>query len=220
MNIDHEIWSSFRKGIARDDEWSSPSSNPPLTYVQGSGPCERLYYMTKPILFKRLLPRARFPGGIAAFVRYGLVPSRYSVVVKETAIRLRLDAPVAFVGDLDPYDLSVFLSLHQGSPSLKRRTRYSPPIAYLGINDEWLDRCVRLSRPEVTRPEQLPVCIRMTDFERRHVDVLLRAAPQLRTVIGEGASALLERGYKLELEGASAPRFFEPGFFALRRKSG
>ena len=88
-----------------------------------------------------------------------------------------------FFGDADPPDLLVFAWL-----------REHVSIQWAGVSDHFLKARGYNGRPDVQ--------IRLADSERAAVGELARLCPGYRELLGESCARLLERGLKIELEGA------------------
>ena len=121
-------------------------------------------------------------------------------------------APIFFLGDLDPYDLTVYLLLcaggmgEDGHPADERAA-----VTYLGAGDALIDLCERHALPDWS-PLLDRATITMTDFERRHLTLLEGLWPEMESVVGRHAMALLRSGRKLELEGATNPAIYDDAF--------
>jgi hypothetical protein len=113
---------------------------------------------------------------------------------------------LAVVGDLDPLDLTVLLSL--GSGGLGGKGAHIR-VVWHGPRDQWLDACDRARRRSGWRG--VPT-ITMTTFERSHWEQLRALDVPWARVLGPRSVALLDAGEKLELEGASNPGIYGDGF--------
>lgn len=111
-------------------------------------------------------------------------------------------APVAFVGDLDPPALVQFVETQRMAA---RRVR----VAYGGIDDGWLD----LVEAGLTRPWRLERVLIALEADERALLPKLERAIDLDRLVGPRSAALLRGGRKLEIEGASNPRFYGPDHF-------
>jgi hypothetical protein len=100
------------------------------------------------------------------------------------------------------FDLVTYATLTQPDSALA--------MSYLGISDAWLERCERdrASRERTLRS----VCIPMEAGEQDALAKLRRLPPPWTHPVGPRASALLEEGRKLELEGASNPDLYSRAF--------
>ena len=131
-------------------------------------------------------------------------------------LRLRFERELGarelfFIGDLDPVDLITWMILVAGEPIHGLRTNY------VGVGDAWITLCKKyvINRSKVL-PWGLPV-IRLSSFES-NILRMIRVQDTPRSVMGTQALALLDAGYKLELEGASNPAFYrQPFSIALQR---
>lgn len=176
----------------------------PLHVVPAAQRCTRIIYTTKIDWLTRLTDGlTAVPNHVAILWRYGPLSARHRAVVR--AVAQSLDAPVYFVGDLDPLDLVTYATLTEPSES---------PLAamnYLGISDTWLERCERdlASRPGMTIQA---VCIQMEPQEQKGLARLKQLPPPWTDPVGPRASSLLAGGLKLELEGASNPDLYSRAF--------
>lgn len=100
---------------------------------------------------------------------------------------------IKFIGDLDAFDLIHYLEVRQFCQTLET------PVEYVGISTQWLTLVQQAMGSAFET-----ICMKIQPAECALVEKLLRAFPDLRQLIPEGIQ-LLERGYKLELEGASLP---------------
>jgi hypothetical protein len=103
---------------------------------------------------------------------------------------------VAFVGDLDPWDLFIYLSL---GVSL---FPFGVDVDYVGINSNWLQLCRRNGNAHVKQDAHL---IDLDPFERAVFRQLQKLPVNWNKIIGRAAVNLLNDGQKLELEGATNP---------------
>lgn len=112
-----------------------------------------------------------------------------------------------FIGDLDPVDLASFVMLKAAAPRGMR-------VAYGGMDDEWLAK----EKASRTTPDATPY-IRMSRTERRLWRALIDVHPTLERTIGSNSRQLLDRGLKLEIEGACSLGWHGDAMcvFALRR---
>jgi hypothetical protein len=196
------------------DEWEASDWGQPLQLLCGRTP-GRVLYVTKstwltmceawPIVTRRW----------SLITRYGPVPAPYADVVRREMKRVQT-SELAVVGDLDPLDLTVLLSLACGGLGAKG-PRHSIPVAWRGPRDEWLDACDRARRRSGWRREPT---ITMTAFERAHWARLRALDVAWASVIGPRSVALLDGGQKMELEGASNPGIYGAGFERQVRRLG
>ena len=211
-------WRDFARHAAKEDPaydplapglW--PPSWPPATYHLSAAKPRRLLYFTKDFLLKQWLQRGPLPAGLGAIVRPGLATPNYCALLRREAKALR--QPVLFVGDCDPYDLTVFLSLQRGSDDLVKHAETAAPVRYLGVDDRWLALCAAaFSPPEGGNPDFKLVLTGMTALERRHLEVLLEVAPEIERLVGPRCMQILRAGRKLELEGACSRSLYTEGF--------
>jgi hypothetical protein len=213
-----DVWRDFARHAAREDPTYDPlvpgvwpPSWPPATYHLSSTRPKRLLYFTKDFLLKQWLQQGPLPGGLAAVVRPGLCTPNYCAWLRREAAAVKL--PVLFIGDCDPYDLTVFLSLQRGSDDLVKAGDTAVPVRFLGVDDRWLALCAAaFSPPEGGNPDFKLVLNEMTPIERHHLEVLLKVAPEIERLVGPRCMQILLAGRKLELEGACSRSLYAAGF--------
>ncbi|MEE8451208.1 MAG: hypothetical protein V3R99_04805 [Thermoguttaceae bacterium] len=139
-----------------------------------------LVYTTKPQCLFPLPEYFSFVEPVTIVGRYGLPLSG------DLAQLCEVDTQAArvFIGDADPPDLLVFAWL-----------KSYIPIEWRGISDALLQR--------LERTDLLSIAIPMSDAEKSTVAVLTTFCPEFRVLLGPQCSALLDRGFKIELEGAT-----------------
>jgi hypothetical protein len=213
-----DLWREFARHAAKEDPTYEPlapgiwpPSWPPATYHLSAPRPKRLLYFTKDFLLKQWLQQGPLPAGLGAIVRPGLATPNYCAWVRREAAAVKL--PVLFIGDCDPYDLTVFLSLQRGSDDLVKAKETVVPVRYLGVDDRWLGLCAAaFSPPEGGNPDFKLVLTEMTPIERRHLEVLLKVAPEIERLVGPRCMQILQAGRKLELEGACSRSLYADGF--------
>lgn len=131
------------------------------------------------------------------WVRGGALLTWLDSYVPTEGLRPILTAMAAFtkrlvyVGDLAPQELAMFMRVKSALPPRVR-------LAYAGIDDEWLAK-EQASRTGVGSPYY-----EMDAPEARLWRTLKGAHPSVVKLIGPKATALLDRGLNLALEGACA----------------
>jgi hypothetical protein len=178
-----------------DDEWIPASESVPFQWYPSRGIPKLVLYTTKWHWIQRAISRplpstcivAR-PGRLPNDLAHGLV-----------TYALRNGARIAFVGDLDPFDLLIYASLHTAQT---RRYR----LEYRGVDSLWLSRCEQAAQ---RKGAEIPF-LRQDALEVACWDSLRGAG--WNSVIGAEATELLDSGRKLELEGASGAAFFGAQF--------
>jgi hypothetical protein len=213
-----DLWRDFARHAAKADPTYDPvapgiwpPSWPPATYHLSATSPKRLLYFTKDFLLKQWVQQGPLPAGLGAIVRPGLATPNYCAWVRREAAALR--QPLLFVGDCDPYDLTVFLSLQRGSDDLVKSSGTVVPVRYLGVDDRWLGLCAAaFSPPEGGNPDFKLVLTEMSAIERRHLEVLLQVAPEIERLVGPRCLQILLAGRKLELEGACSRSLYAEGF--------
>jgi hypothetical protein len=180
-----------------DEPVEPPGVWPPLEFYVSTARPRHVFLFTKVWLPRLWLRSDHYPAKVDAIVHYGM-PSRRQCDV----LRAHADATgmaLRFVGDLDPLDLAVFRSIQAGGAPPRGRAAPKVPVAYAGIDDEWLAICERRlgGRPLAT------VCFRQDATERKLLAQLVRGGVDLDALVGPRCAALLRSGLKLEIEGAS-----------------
>lgn len=166
----------------------------PLHVVAPLGRCRKIVYTTKIDWLAGMTKGLEaIPDDVCVMWRFGPLTVQHRSLLG-SMVRA-LDAPVHFVGDLDPLDLVTFATLAELSPK------------YDGVDDSWLALCERYLRPDKALSS---VCIRMDEVEKDALGRLMGA--QWPNPIGQRALTLLASGLKLELEGATTPEFYVAGF--------
>ncbi len=100
--------------------------------------------------------------------------------------------PIGVVADLDPHGLHAFGALRSGNLDAPVIVGRGLAIEWLGIDDAWLRRVRKTSRPLAMRT------IRMRWVEREYWEIIKRFAPGVRALIGDESFSLLESGCKAE----------------------
>ncbi len=123
------------------------------------------------------------------------LPSRQAVEVVSTYAR-KANVPVAFFGDLDPQGLHTFAALRAGGrEELLRSSRARLRVRWIGLDTTWLGWFDRRFR------EPRSFTITMTRVDREYWALLQHLVPDARRVIGPRASALMDGGAKVEVDG-------------------
>lgn len=176
----------------------------PVHVVPAVRHCTRIIYTTKIDWLARLTKGlAEVPGDIAVVWKCGPLGAGHRAVVR--AVAADLNAPIRFVGDLDPLDLVTYATM------IDRSESWPVPVSYFGISDAWIEQCERdlASRPGMSlRSVSIPM-----EGEERAAWASIESSPlPWSDAIGQRTSALLTSGLKLELEGASNPDLYSRGF--------
>jgi hypothetical protein len=185
--------------LAGDDDrdWDPETPWPALQLIL-SARTDRVLYVTK-LQGLLGLDLDDAVSRVTIISRYGVPSQRYVSCVARACPR----GAIHFVGDLDPLDLTVFLSL------AGRLARLGREAKYLGVDSAW----VRLCREHASRGDYVPT-IRMSAFEVEHYNILKATRVDWDAVLGVEAVDLLNRGFKLELEGATNPEAYSGRFSA------
>ena len=180
-----------------DYEPIAPSDWPPLqVFLPDGRKPRRALFLTKDSVLIRLMAEDLLPHDAVVLCRYGLPTEKYA---REARMLLSRSARAIFVGDLDPLDLHVYLSLRRGNSRLK--------LEHGGLNDACLDLCER----NLKKGQRLEsALIRMGERERRHF-AILDSLVDVTAIVGERSRDLLRSGFKLELEGATNATLFREG---------
>jgi hypothetical protein len=180
-----------------DEDFEHDVRHRTLHVLPGLGRCRRIVYTTKgEWLLKVLGWLDAVPEDIALLWRWAPIGRAHAAPIR--AVLGAFDAPVVFVGDLDPFDLATFSTLSRA---------WTGPIRYAGVGDDWIRICEQ-HRPSERAFRQ--VCIPMSDREREAVRRADEMGLGWRGAVGPRGRALLDDGVKLELEGASNPAIYSP----------
>jgi len=184
---------------------TNPFREYPLHVIPPSGgACRGILYTTKIEWLATLTDGMNdIPGDLALVWRFGPLDAGHSRIL--ASVVDGLDAPVLFVGDLDPLDLATYATLVR-SDAFSRKG-----VTHLGISDSWVEACERDLETHSARSLDR-FCIRMDEDETEAWERLKTAWPESRTVAGPMACSLLDEGLKLELEGASNPKIYSTSF--------
>ncbi len=144
----------------------------------------------------------QIPPDVAVLQRYGPLSESHKRLLEQVIDHLA--APLFFVGDLDPMDLTTYATLISGNRDASKLSK----TKYLGVGDEWIKLC---EGDAPGRPLSV-CCIELDTGERRALDRLQKLAIDWRKVVGKRSMKLLTSGMKLELEGASNPAIYTPAF--------
>ena len=189
----------------RELEWESDTRGPPLCISPVARGSQVLYMTKSASIFGATMDDERLVGRTTIISRYGPISRPVAERVWAEALDRRL--PVRFVGDLDPHDLTVFLTLACAQP------RGCSLVHYIGIDHSWVSLCCQYATDGVrARPCGLPV-LKMDSHEREHLRWLMDVPLDWSSVVGPMGVELLQSGYKLELEGATGAAFYRPAFY-------
>jgi hypothetical protein len=156
---------------------------------------------------------AALPKRTAILIRSGVATTTYATIVRREALRAR--CRVRFMGDLDPEDLAIYLSLEYGGYRMRPSPRSAVPIVYAGINDAWIDAAeAALSSSRRRRSWPFPECvaIEMNGDEQRFLRTLEEVVPPLERWVGPRCARLLHAGMKIELEGVLNPNIYPASY--------
>jgi hypothetical protein len=133
-----ELRASFADGSGHEADYLDPldpeKDMRSLAFSITSAKPRAPFYFTKPGSAYALFTHWKaIPAGATVVVRPGLQPARYAAVVGREAERCR--RRVRFVGDLDPQDLAIYLSLAFGDHAMRPHARSAVPIVHVGVND-------------------------------------------------------------------------------------
>jgi hypothetical protein len=111
----------------------------------------------------------------------------------------RLGAPLAYFGDLDVDSLHRFAALRcGGSEALHAGAPPAQPVAYLGMDDAWLDHLAAIRGQAKDIPRSLMISFPWLEHE--YWDLLKRFVPDLPALIGSRATRLLDSGARIEMD--------------------
>ena len=162
-----------------DSDFAVPPRACPYAVIGVTSACHAVIHTTKPGC---LVPRLEQLGAnlpVAMIGRYGLPSSADA----QWIARLTNGAEYVLLGDADPPDLLVFAWL-----------RAHIHIKWWGVSDTFLNV---LGVPQTDR-----ITIPLSDSERAAIPELDELCPDFRHLLGPYCASLLDRGRKIELEGA------------------
>jgi len=197
---------ALTRAAGENDDWQGRDGGQMLQMHCGEAP-GRVRYLTKSTFLTTGEAWEALAGNSSLFTRCGVVSRVHADVVRREVKRMRA-TELAVIGDLDPLDLTVLLSLACGGVGKGLATR-SIPVLWRGVRDDWRAECDRARRRTGYRSEPT---IQMTEFEQRHWERLEGLDVPWEQIIGPHSAALLRSGRKLELEGASKPAIYGDGF--------
>jgi len=206
MSAGARRWEAFVDRVERLKSYESLKPFPyPMKLWFGAGKPTRLLYFTKPAFIDWLWRRSLFP-------KHWLAIERHSIPTRETIDALHFitkgfHAPLVFVGDLRPIDLTAFALLRRGATSFSSRAARPLPITYVGVGDRWLALSDEFRQSGKVMPES-----RIGDIEVEHLDLLEALAPGLSAVVGDRSWRLLKSGHDVLLEMTYADGGYRAGY--------
>jgi hypothetical protein len=222
-------WDAFRAEFAGEnsgttdyfdpldsDEWARGLS----LAIRTSNP-RGIVYFTKQSIAGAFTTRWKnaLPHDAMCITRSGVAPEHYAAVVRREANRCR--CRVRFLGDLDPQDLAIHLSLAYGDHAMRPRSKSAVPIVHTGINDAWIAAAEKAwVSMEGSRSTSFIdfATIPMNVNERRYLHVVEQLGPPLEKWVGSRCAGLLRDGRKIEVEAIlDLPVHSESYVRALRR---
>ena len=171
-----------------DGEFVVVPSERPSSLVGDRSVSRTVIYTTKVLALGRNLRAFDVAPPILLVGRYGLPISTDLIHLNG----LPAGTHCYFAGDADPPDLMAFAWLREHAP-----------IGWLGVSDELLNRSPTADRSWMEIP--------MSDAENQAVRKLPGLCPDYRDLVGPHCSATLDRGFKIELEGAMINLGSRPG---------
>ncbi len=194
------LWRQFRRKWLADDgrsyEPPEAGSEIPLRLWADHPHPTRIVFFSKDVLLRRWRESGlRLPSSWLVLERIGFPEPAYLKRIVEIYASVR--APICFVGDLDPLDLSSFLALRALDQDFATR-RAALPVTWVGLSDPWVELC----RRHLGLRTSLPI-LDMKSLEQEHWKVLAQVAPDVRATIGPECAALLDRGKTLDVAGMS-----------------
>lgn len=172
-----EAWFSEHDG---DGEFVCAGQAVPYWVIGPSPNVHRMIFTTKPRIVSAAIEQSVTSSAFGMVGRYGL-PSETDV---DWLSKMIGQLGVAFLGDMDPVDLMVFVWL--------RERLLSHRMTFLGISDAFLNT---LAISSVTS-----LSMRSSSSEQSALAVLGDTFPDMRETIGTGCAAVLDQGNKIELE--------------------
>ena len=122
----------------------------------------------------------------------------------EVVAGLAQSRPVGFIGDLDAVDIVTFIYL-----SMQLQLR-GIRLEYVGVSDQW-DWVRGLGTDDRSESRVDVSAIVMKSSESQVVRKIRKEITEIDDILGKGACTVLDRGYKLEIEGASSERIHGKG---------
>lgn len=160
----------------QDGEFSILPSTVASTFLGDFTDAKTMVYTTKVRCLERVKWDADINYPIATVGRPGL-PRKEDLTLMQSSKGTRL-----FLGDADPVDLYVFAWL-----------REYLPIDWLGVSDDFLNAHGTLDIPWIQTP--------MSRSELDAHDHLPKICPDYCTLLGSFCCSLLDKGFKIEVEG-------------------
>ena len=198
MKLDELVLRADARSVDHDDsEWVVEAGDQRLRFLPTVDEARHVVFTTKPAGWIEFVLGGELPQNVALFERYGVF--RKSLFDQLRRLLVGTNArEMRFVGDLDPTDIFVFLSLREALHGTGARLRY------VGVNDDWLALCERHSLTSGSLPTMdLPL------FERALLEDLFTLEDQSwQRDVGSRGVELLRTGKKLEIEGACNPAFY------------
>ena len=182
MTSFRELVDDLQPSECSDAEWFGADRHPPMRVIapRDGAPSEVLV-VSKLDVFDRVF-------GEQSFSAQQLIVARHGVWSSGNAFTLRAlsgSAPVRFVGDLDPLDLTAWWTVQEAC---------GRPVTLAGIHDAWLE-AARAARFDFAFG-----LIELSEFERRHWSLLKKHRPDIPASVGVESTRILDAGSKLELE--------------------
>jgi hypothetical protein len=201
-----ELRKAFAKGSGHDADYLDPldpeEDTRSLAVSITSDKPRAIYYFTKGGAAHQLIAQWKaLPRDATVVVRPGVQPARYAAAVRREARRCR--SRVRFVGDLDPQDLAIYLSLAFGDYTMRPHARSAVPIVHVGVNDAWLaaaDKAFPRGYGGTSSSFDDWAAIAMSDVERRYLEVVEQLGPPLEQWVGPRCASVLRSGRKLEID--------------------
>ena len=188
----------------------------PLQVIPAEGRCRRVLYLTKlDWLLELVGDEDRVPSDVAILHRFGLVaPTTLELISRF----LGGSTPsLVFIGDLNPQDLATFACLVSGGTAAKPKS--DDKVVYAGVRDTWIDICLQEFRnpfigddrsSDESKEAQFrrAACVALSDAERDALALLRRLPVSWETLLGQNSLALLDSGWRLDVEGATNGRLY------------
>lgn len=187
-------------------EWPPPEVRRAFSVIIPDEPVVHWVITTKAVWIDSVFePDGQLPEGVGIVVASVLPTDGQIATLNRSLLQ---NARAAFVGDLDPYDLCIFLKIKASAPQLD--------LTWSGVGDRWFKAIGIGVATEKTAPIQFP----MTPLERKVLRSMKSAGIIVGEIVGESANLVLQAGKKIELEGASNRQILGDGVAGARELFG
>lgn len=204
---------NLSREATEDDAWFEPTRAAQLEFIPAVARSKRIVYAAKLTLCSRLMESGvGLPKSVAMLSRVGLLTRPYADFVRREA--RATGAEIGYVGDLDPFGLSIYLSLVAGGFDRDPVVERTQEVRYLGVSDPWLAICRQESLSELRHRKSGAATLQvpLTPFQSRHLEILEDSGIPWDAIVGPEAMGILRGGSCIALELACNPAYYGPGF--------